>query len=106
MHGPTFMANPLACRVACASLDLLIQNDWQSQVAGLESGLQAGLAPAADLAGVKDVRVLGGIGVIELEEPVNTKALQPACVERGIWVRPFAHNFYVISEFNYIHNLH
>ncbi len=99
MHGPTFMGSPVACRVACASIDLLFQNDWPGQISALEQGLKDGLAPAATMPGVKDVRVLGGIGVIELEEPVNIKKLQPACVERGIWVRPFAHNFYVMPPY-------
>lgn len=99
MHGPTFMGNPLACSVACASLDLLFKNDWQQQVNRLERGLQDGLAPATDIQGVKEVRVLGGIGVIEMLEPVDIPRIQPACVEQGIWVRPFAHNLYVMPPY-------
>ena len=99
MHGPTFMANPLACRVACASLDLLMENNWQRQVSGIELGLKQGLSRASELEGVADVRVLGAIGVIGLKAPFDVKRLQPACVDRGIWVRPFAHNFYVMPPY-------
>ena len=99
MHGPTFMANALACAVACASLDLLEQENWQQRVEQLESGLRKGLAPCAALEGVADVRVLGGIGVVETHKPVNTQALQRYFVQHGVWIRPFNRLVYLMPPY-------
>jgi adenosylmethionine---8-amino-7-oxononanoate aminotransferase len=99
MHGPTFMANPLACSIALASLELLEHNDFRTQVAGLEEGLRAGLKPAADLSSVVDVRVLGGVGVIQVREPVDVAAVTEAAIERGVWVRPFRDLVYAMPPY-------
>lgn len=109
MHGPTFMGNPLACRVACASIDLLLATHWQTEVQRIGGGLQQGLGSLQALDGVADVRVLGAIGVVQLDHAANTRRLQPLLVEQGVWVRPFADLVYVMPPFvmndQYLHCL-
>jgi len=99
MHGPTFMANPLACAVALRSTQLLLQQDWQGRVIHIEDLMKEMLSPASEMKGVRDVRVLGGIGVIEMEREVDLGAFQRRCVEEGVWIRPFGHNAYIMPPY-------
>lgn len=99
MHGPTFMANPLACAIACESLKIFEEQDMPAVVGRIEEVMRRELAAAEGLPGVADVRVLGAIGVIQTRTPVDVGEFQRHCVERGVWIRPFGCNVYIMPQY-------
>ncbi len=99
MHGPTFMANPLACAVSVASVELLLSSDWRSSIARISAGMTDGLQPARGLPAVTDVRVCGAIGVIECDRPVDLAVATSAALDRGVWLRPFRNLVYAMPPF-------
>lgn len=99
MHGPTFMANPLACAVANKSIELLLNSDWQNNSRRIEQALQAGLQPCTQLPKVVDVRVLGAIGVIELDSIIDINSIQPLLIKNGLWLRPFGKLLYTMPSY-------
>jgi len=99
MHGPTYMANPLACAAANASLDLFETGAWRADVARISEGLRRGLEPCRTARGVRDVRVLGAIGVVEFDEPVQAGALSARFAGLGAWIRPMGKVVYLTPAF-------
>ena len=99
MHGPTFMANPLACSAALASIDLLLSQDWQTRIQAIETQLEHELEPARQLPQVRDVRCKGAIGIIELKQPAPVADIQRHTVERGVWIRPFSNLVYIMPPY-------
>jgi adenosylmethionine-8-amino-7-oxononanoate aminotransferase len=99
MHGPTFMANALACAVSVASVEVLLGQDWRARVAEISAGLRTGLDAANTVPGVADVRVLGAIGVIEMAQPVDLAVATPVALDLGVWLRPFRNLIYVMPPF-------
>lgn len=99
MHGPTFMGNPLACAVACASIDLILSYDIETRTANMQRTMEQQLSPAAQLTGVAEVRCLGAVAVIELETAVDMPIFQSLLIEHGIWVRPFGNLVYIMPPY-------
>lgn len=99
MHGPTFMANPLACQVATASLELLSEGRWPEQIQAMEAMMRNLLLPLAEIDSVADTRVLGGIGVVEMRQPMRVAEVQKKLIGRGVWIRPFGKLFYIMPPY-------
>jgi adenosylmethionine-8-amino-7-oxononanoate aminotransferase len=99
LHGPTFMANALACSAGIASISLLLSYNWMERVLALEGQLTHRLSPLATVAGVKDIRVLGSIGILEMAEPVDRKQFQAFCLDQGVWLRPIGNIIYTMPSY-------
>lgn len=99
MHGPTFMGNPLACAVATASIDLLLESDWQATVRRIGAGLASGLEPLRQAPGVRDVRTLGAVGVVQLDHALDMRAATEAALDHGVWIRPFRDLIYTMPPY-------
>tara|TARA_B100000676_G_scaffold144180_1_gene142658 strand:- start:79 stop:1350 length:1272 start_codon:yes stop_codon:yes gene_type:complete len=99
MHGPTYMANPLACSVALANINLLLSYDWKKKIKNIESAVFNSFKEISKNESVKDFRVLGAIGVLEMKNKVNVKSIQKKCVEHGIWLRPYSNLIYIMPPY-------